>query len=401
MFFDKWIPSKFLVKQEVCSLEIVFTERRRSIYITSLKQKGTKVDVNLSQSLDELKLPAQITKNKIPVILVLNGDGIVTKKIQSTSGDPDQQISESLPTVQKNEFYIQLFTNPIGNNFISFCRKTLVKGVMDELAKGGIDPVSVYVGPSIIMGMEPIWSNFNKVPTTLLDAELINGGLADFTSPSVENSISVSGTRIDRVNTLGFAAGLNYFLSEKIAFNSDKELGVLLDKHIDSNKFKFLMLVCVGIALATALVNVFFFTVYFDRNNKIEAQLGVYEGKNARINTLLEDYQKKKGLIEGAGVLDINHLSEYADRIAQTVPSEVVLTNLYFNPKTEKDNTSDSLVTFRNKELIIQGNCNKSLVINEWINILKLQKFIKAVNLEKFSFSKENFLPNFEIEIKM
>ena len=82
------------------------------------------------------------------------------------------------------------------------------------------------------------------------------------------------------------------------------------------------------------------------------------------------------------------------------MPNEVQLTNLYFNPKNTKEDNKDSLVTFFAKEIIIKGNCNQSLVINEWVNILKLQKFIKEVNLEKFNYNKDNFLPNFEIKLK-
>jgi hypothetical protein len=48
---------------------------------------------------------------------------------------------------------------------------------------------------------------------------------------------------------------------------------------------------------------------------------------------------------------------------------------------------------------VIKGNCNKSLILNEWVSVLKMQKFIKDVSLEKFTFNKETALPNFEIRI--
>jgi hypothetical protein len=67
--------------------------------------------------------------------------------------------------------------------------------------------------------------------------------------------------------------------------------------------------------------------------------------------------------------------------------------------KQQLKDSEDSLITFSSKQLIIKGNCNKSLIINEWANVLKMQKFIKDVSLEKFSYNSEGLLPNFEIKI--
>jgi Tfp pilus assembly protein PilN len=159
------------------------------------------------------------------------------------------------------------------------------------------------------------------------------------------------------------------------------------------------MITVIGIAFALAATNVFFYTSYFDKNNKLETELSVYQGKYEQINQLLSDYQKKKGLIENAGVLNKNKLSEYADKIAKTIPDEVVLTEMHFNPKLENDESDDSLVTFQSKQMIIKGNCNKSLIINEWVNVLKMQKFVKDVSLEKFAYSSEGILPNYEIRL--
>jgi hypothetical protein len=70
-----------------------------------------------------------------------------------------------------------------------------------------------------------------------------------------------------------------------------------------------------------------------------------------------------------------------------------------FNPKTEKDDSEDSLITFQNGQLTIKGNCNKSLIINEWVNVLKMQKFVRDVSLEKFAYNNDGVLPNYEIKV--
>jgi len=97
--------------------------------------------------------------------------------------------------------------------------------------------------------------------------------------------------------------------------------------------------------------------------------------------------------------LNRNKISEYADRIGATIPQEVILGQMYFNPIKEDIESEDSLVVFETRQLIIKGNCNKSLLVNEWLNVLKMQEFVKVVSLEKFSYNKEGSVPNFEIKI--
>jgi Tfp pilus assembly protein PilN len=145
------------------------------------------------------------------------------------------------------------------------------------------------------------------------------------------------------------------------------------------------------------LNSVLFFQKY-EENNALEVELNLYESKNNQITQLLESYQKKKNLIEQAGIFDNKKMSVFADKIAASLPNEILLRELYFNPE-EGDTEEDSLTNFTENQLIIKGNCSKSLILNEWINILKSQSFVKNVNLETFIYNSEGYLPNFVLKV--
>src|SRR6202000_736955 len=50
---------------------------------------------------------------------------------------------------------------------------------------------------------------------------------------------------------------------------------------------------------------------------------------------------------------------------------------------------------------IIKGNCNKSFILNEWVNVLKSQQFARSVNLEQFGFNLGSHLPNFVLKLEI
>ncbi len=404
MFWDKWIPKKYLVKSEIYSIEVAFSDNGTTFYSTHLKNKNNKLNlVSASSSIDRLELPKIITKNKIPVLLIANGRGIVLKQItlsENTEQNFEELIRANLPTINTADFFVQLFKTSPNSAFIALCRKEQLNIILEELKIKKIEVANLLIGAPVVKGLQPLWSDFNTIPTTFHTIELTNNTIDTIsTSTNGNTNVKIDDINFDSTNTLGFAGGLSYLTQNKIAETDSKELLEIENKHFEKNKFRLLMISCVAIAFVLAITNVFFYTTYFDKNNKLETELSVYQGKYEQINQLLSDYQQKKGLIENAGILNKNKLSEYADKIGMTIPNEVVLSELYFNPKNDNEESEDSLVTFYNKQLVLKGNCNKSMIINEWVNVLKMQKFVKDVSLEKFSYNNEGILPNFEIKI--
>ncbi|WP_317897775.1 hypothetical protein [Aurantibacillus circumpalustris] len=405
MFWDKWIPKKYFVKAEVCALEVCYNDEGTKYHCTTLRSKNNKLEIVQTNSYeDSLVLPETITKNKIPVVIILNGKGIIIKKItlaENLEEDFKEIIKQNLPAIQIDDFYAQIFKQSDNSAFISLCRKEQVNNIITDLKNKKYDLATVLIGAPAVIGLQPLWSNFNSIETSIHLIELTNGVLDTISTQesTIPKTVKIDDLSFGSEYTLGFACGLSYLMQRPVAENNSEVLSQLVIKHIEKNKFRFLVISAVIIAFVSAVVNVLFYTSYFDKNNKLETELSVYQGKYEQINQLLSDYQKNKGLIENAGVLNRNKLSEYADKIGKTLPDEVVLSDLYFNPKKDDDENADSLVKFQNKVLILKGNCSKSFIVNEWINVLKMQNFIKAISLEKFIYNNQGMLPNFEIKL--
>jgi hypothetical protein len=406
MFWDNWIPAKYLVKAEICAIEICFIDSGINYLYAHCRNKKNKFDLGETGTIKDLsQLPKNILRNKTPLVLIVNGKGVFLKKITiNKEGNQDfsQIVHENLPAINQVEFFIQLYKQNEGAAFIVLCRKEQVNKIIEELQSKKFDIAGILLGAPAVIGLQPLWSSYNFLSTSLHQAELSNGSLDTITAypPNFQSGkTTLEGMSFSSEHTLGIAGGISYFTQSTISESANEELISLQKNHTENNKLRFLAICCVALAFILSVTNVIFYTVCFDKNNTLETELGVYQGKQEEINKLLSDYQKNKGLIENAGILNKNKLTEYADRIGKTLPKEVVLSELYFNPKKDNDYSEDSLMTFKNKEIVLRGNCKKSFIINEWISVLKMQKFIHDVNLEKFAYNSEGLLPNFEIKL--
>jgi hypothetical protein len=404
MFWDKWIPAKFHIKSEICGLEICFNENSVNYHYTCLKSKKNKLEVaQTGTSLDKLELPQRILKDKIPLFIVLNGKGIILKKINLPENHENLEeiFRQNMPAINADDFYVQLYAQKDNSAYIALCRKSLLDVILLEIKNKNYDLAGVLLGAPAVIGLEPLWGNHNLIHSSQHNIELTNGVLDTITSQPdpLPEPVKIEDLSFAPQYTLGFSCGLAYLMKRSVATSLGNILPSIIIVHEQKNKFRFLMICAISTAFILAVVNVFFYTSYFDKNNKLETELGVYQGKYEQINGLLNDYQKNKDLIENAGVLNRNRLSEYGDKIAKTIPDEVVLSELYFNPKKDTDESEDSLITFENKGLILRGHCAKSFIVNEWLNVLKMQKFIRDASLERFTYNREGILPNFEIRL--
>src|SRR5690606_27883519 len=113
MLFEKLIPKGYYVKSEVCALEICFREDGVDFYYSLLKHSKSKLELlETGFSNNRLDLPKAVLKNKIPLVVIINGKGVIMKKIDLSSTGEDifeNTIRENLPTINRDDFYIQVY----------------------------------------------------------------------------------------------------------------------------------------------------------------------------------------------------------------------------------------------------------------------------------------------------
>ncbi|MGZ3883523.1 MAG: hypothetical protein ACXVPQ_11695 [Bacteroidia bacterium] len=406
MLWEKLLPEKLLKPSSVCGLELVFSESGISCIYTSLKLSSGKLTLQSHGSCDTLEaLPAELKKNKLSLVLCLSGKGIILKKINLPKDGYtlEECMSANFPAINTAEFYIQLYPQSDNTAYLSLLRKEQLDAVLAALSRAGYEIAEVLIGPAFISDVKPVTEQYNSLGTFAYSIRLSNEcveELAPLQAEACEGKIiTVADLSLPAANSLGFGAGFLYLAGIQRQLNHDRHLTLFRIQSLEKSKVKVLAGGLISILFLACLLNFLLFSHYFSANAKLDSELNIYEGKYQQLNQLLSDYEKKKNLIEQAGILNNSPIAKHADMIAAVIPADVVLSDWCFYP-AKKGGEEDSLQSFHTNFISIKGVCNKSLVINDWMNVLKAQNFIKEVNLEKFSYSSEGTSPNFEINIE-
>lgn len=406
MWWERWIPKSYLTKSSVCGVECVFADTELTFNYAVIQNKKNKVEFLEQGQNSDLSVICKIAKkSNSPVILVITGKGVITKKIIFSENDSLQLnvlVKQHLAAINPNEFYIQFYKNETNSGFLCICRKEQIDVLLSQLMQEKGECVNVFISPLVCNALSGLTASHNHIYTSLNQLDLING-YVDAVLPKSNTSESVSlkfdDIEIKANQTIPFAAGFSYLTKQHNFSSDDINIVQLLSKHLEKIKIKLLLFSLIAVIFVVSAVNSVLFFQKFEEDSALQVELNLYESKNAQITQLLESYQKKKNLIEQTGIFDNKKLSVYADKIAATLPNEIVLRELYFNPEVG-ETEEDSLVDFQENSLIIKGNCSKSLILNEWVNVLKSQSFVKSVNLENFIFNSEGHLPNFVLKLE-
>ncbi len=404
MWWERWIPGSYLTKSSVCGVECVFGETGISYHYAVLQTRKNKIEIAKQGSIADLnEILALAKKGSAPLCLVLSGKGIMVKKILFGGNDTldlKDLMQQHLPAIQASEFYTQFYQNENGSGHIALCRKEQLNQLLNALGPKA-EPANVYIGPAVCNALSVITASYNRLTTSALRLELSNGFL-DESYPLGDTdpvTLSIDGLSVPPAQLIAFAAGFAYLSRQEVYTTDNTEIERLPKRHADKIKVRILLFFFIAILFVISGVNSVLFFQKFEEHTALEVELNLYESKNSQITKLLEEYQKKKSLIEQAGVFDHKKISVYADKIAASLPQDIVLREMYFNPE-DGEAELDSLADFRQNELIIKGNCSKSLLLNDWVNVLKSQSFVKSVNLENYIFSSEGHLPNFVLKLK-
>lgn len=405
MWWERWIPKSYLIKSEICGVECLCGEDSNKYYYTFLQNKKNKIEItkreNSSNSSDILSLTK---KSSIPIIIAINGKGVISKKIIFSENDSLQLqdlIKQHFSTIQAHEFYVQFYQNSNNSGHIVICRKKQVDDIVQQFETNKQELVNVFLGSLVCNSISNLTATYNRINTSINQLQLVNGEV-DAIQPYLNEertNLTIGDLTLTPNETIAFSASFSYLTQQQNYITENIEISQLPIKHTEKIKVRLLIFSILIFLFVVCGINSVFFFQKFEENNELEVQLNMYESKNSQITQLLENYQKKKSLIEQTGIFENKKLSVYADKIASSLPDDILLRDLYFNPQIE-ETEEDSLVSFNNNELIIKGNCTKSLLLNEWVNVLKSQSYVKSVNLESFIFNSEGHLPNFILKVE-
>lgn len=328
-------------------------------------------------------------KNK-PYHLHILGTGVLSRKIESNNAYQQDLIMNGNP----NEFLFTTYDD--GQSMaVSFCRKAVIA---DHLKQFKEEKWSLY---GLSCGYSPICGILeDESIKTEFEIEVKNDQLVSFNRAE---------TPKERVTWRSEFWTTKNLIAEAIRVNKSAEKKWLVDGEEDGeaarenvhqyNQFKTLGIGIVGTIFLALVINYFYQNNLNDQVAQLELDLSVHSENLSMLDRLSQEKIRKEQLINNAGVNASSFLSFYMDKIGESVPKSITLSDMTVFPVVGKLKEKQR-VEVDQQHIWIAGITKDNEILDDWIERMDRFSWLKSVELLNYLKSTDDWA-EFELQITL
>lgn len=384
--------SKIIKINDVNVVGVTKTDTGEVFSVLTVKKKGNKIAI-LSQRTFETfeKLKSKIDV-KLPILLVVDGKGVLNKEINyNVEADVNWK-----KNIDYNSIY---FTSYRFDNvdFISFCRKSNVEEITNIFKKNDLQIIDVYVG-SFLSAL--LYSSIEEEKIISGDLELLfqEKQLIGFSkrNESTRREYKI-GDDIIFSNELPLYGAILHFYIKPNDITKTQDVNLNIEEVIYKKAFAVLGVTMLIGFFVSLLLSYVLIQYYGAKNNELNLQ-NIYSNKSyQKIVDLEKQREEKLNIIKQSGTFSNKYLTFYAYSIIKSVPNAVSLTELNIFP-SGKEIKKEKKIQFESSTIRIKGETFKEDQLNQWLNNIKANQWIKKFEIVSLKKDKNN---NTLFEIKI
>lgn len=384
--------SKIVSHSSIQVIGITLEEDVTSYALLLVQKKRSNINILKKETFTDFEALTATLDSKIPVILHLDGKGILNKKIdfdneQDVNWYKNIKLDTLSYTSNKNE----------NITFLSFTRKNLIEEWVAKFTTLQFQVLDVYIG-SFISSLLASTIDKKNITTNQLTLHFEETELIDFSrNENKDKKAYKIGEDVLESSYLPLYASIIHFLIPIDSIEKSKVEGLNIEEYTFQKAFNYLGVFMLGFYLLLLLISYFGINYFSTKNAELNYR-NVYSNQAFK---KLEDLEKQKNnklkILSETGLTSNKFLTFYAYEINKNTLSGIQLSELKVNP-LEAETKPTKKVLLLNKVILISGQAQNELVFNNWIENLKKMNWIKKFEIISIDTNKKNWM-QFQIKI--
>lgn len=318
------------------------------------------------------------------------GTGVLSRKIGSSNAYQQDLIMNGNP----NEFLFTMFDD--GTKMaVSFCRKELISEYLGQFE------TQKWFLYGLSCGYAPICNILeNETVATEFEIAIKKDHITLFRrAHEVKTRTNWRGDFWTTKSLIAEAIRFNK-LAEKKWIIDGEEAGDQARENVHQyNQFKTLGIGIVGTIFLALVINYFYQNHLNDQVAQLEMDLSVHSENISMLDRLSQEKIRKEQLINNAGVNASSFLSFYMDKIGESVPKSITLSDMTVFPVVGKLKEKQR-VEVDQQHIWIAGITKDNEILDDWIEKMDRFGWVKSVELLNYLKSTEDWA-EFELQITL
>jgi Tfp pilus assembly protein PilN len=357
-----------------------------------------KKQLDFEQKVVSLKSLEDLTKNfsnKVPLALSISGKGILTKSVEKIDELTPITFSQVLPNANFEDFYIQNFVSA-DKSYISVIRKTEADKWLAHLKELGYKTVILSLGPFAVNNILPQLNFYDG--EIVFDGNIVqrdeNKCWKSYRYDELSTApfpIKIESEKIDEKLLIPYASAFQLVMNGKLdAIQTDNETLRAAHQDVVATKWaKTYGAITVIVIFILLLINFFIFSYLTDDNSKLTYQMSTSAQSTSDLKKIEEQISMKEQKLKDLGWNNGINKAFLLDQLASNMPGELTWKEVAVNPINVKRGRDQKALIFDDGKIRISGFSPQIIPVNEWMARIKIQKWVKSVELESYGLNPE------------
>ncbi len=382
-------------------IEVYGTESTRKFQFLEAQVKSKELVVSLQCEVDSLSGLQKVTQSAIPLYAVYNSDEVITKIAPQNSTLKGRAAVEQLfPGLNFENFYYQI-AQLKGRQVVCIAKKDVVETFLADLKEKKLQVVGLSLGLCSMeyvlnhLNQEIVYTHSEKIVFNASAGEGLSISKSEAHSPVLYN---ISGLDIESKFLLPFSGILN-FLSPTSDGNTNFDDAVqnLQSKFKNERIFNLLLRTSLVFVLLLLLSNFLVFNSYFSKVEAARGKLAIDNEARKSLTIARDRIVEKERKVEAVLATTNSRTSFYLDRLAASVPHNILLSELQYQP-LKKPVQMSKPIALDSHILLLIGTCSRSDAFSQWIRQLEAFEWVKVIETMDYDY-KNSTSSTFKIKI--
>jgi hypothetical protein len=378
-------------KQIACIGIYLISRDEWKFSIINVRNKKNEISIVSSiVNLKELKKDAEIIPADIPVLIHIDGWGVLIKE----SGTENNSIPLDNP-----EFFVKEYPKAEGKgSYFSIIRTDLLKRIMDYINSVSIPIAGLSFGPFHTGLIAPFLENGEEIKSGKWQLALKNGHIVKLESTGIEPNVQydIGGDKVTSDLLPLYTSLISFFSGER---DNNPFIVRYKDEFVYGRLTKYIGLGALFFILFLLLINYFIWDNLRNRNSELMLEIARNEQFLSRLTDVKKELKEKENLVfQYIGTTEKTHYSWYADRLALILPHGIRLTLLDIQPVSKKTKPGIAII-YKNRQINVEGDTRNLSEIGDWVKAIGSEIWVRKVELISYSKENEQGLGHFKLQI--
>jgi hypothetical protein len=388
----------------VLAINVSFTNEEWEMNAVLATSSNGILEVTDKLKLDTLsQIPVEYLK-KAEVMLNLDGKGIISKKIPKEEGmDGVKAANQAFPDIEKDNFYVQSLSD-FGHYYISILRMDMLAKVVEKFHANNIFLSKITLGPFVLISLDPLLTEsseelylggylIKKQNDQIIDIETSKSDNKN--DASINNEIIGSEYHIPYGLVIGhFSRNLSFEFNHSEFLKNDRS--EFLNKWFLEQHFKYVL----GGFLGVLLLNISLYFFLYSNNQKLKSAYLPFSASLMEYERLSTETKEQRKLLSAINWGSNQKYAFYADRLAVSLPKEIVWEQVWINPVDEEVFKKEHKEIFVNNVILVTGLAQNPDVLNKWLETIDKADWVLAVYDQNYTYDHKEEKGRFEVKIK-